>query len=120
MSKFGTVKVSGGSMLPAYRDGDWLFVSWIDGAAGLAAVGKSIVGKVVVVERKERPGIFLVKRVQKFHSDKYWVEGDGGTGAPEAGVAVQAEFGATRGRDKSFAVDESRSACEAAHSGGMA
>jgi signal peptidase I len=77
MSKFGTVKVSGGSMLPAYRDGDWLFVSWIDGAAGLAAVGKSIVGKVVVVEREERPGIFLVKRVQKFHSDKYWVEGDG-------------------------------------------
>ena len=76
MSKFGTVKVSGSSMLPAYRDGDWLFVSWIEGAAALDAVGKSILGKVVVVEREERPGIFLVKRVQKFHSDKYWVEGD--------------------------------------------
>jgi signal peptidase I len=76
MSKFGTVKVSGGSMLPAYRDGDWLFVSWIDGAAALEAVGKSILGKVVVIEREEKPGIFLVKRVQKFHSVKYWVEGD--------------------------------------------
>ena len=76
MSKFGTVKVSGGSMLPAYRDGDWLFVSWIDGAAALTAVGNSILGKVVVIEREDRPGIFLVKRVQKFHSGTYWVEGD--------------------------------------------
>ena len=76
MSKFGTVKVSGGSMLPAYRDGDWLFVSWIDGAAALEAVGKSILGKVVVIEREEKPGIFLVKRVQKFHGGKFWVEGD--------------------------------------------
>jgi len=63
-------------MLPAYRDGDWLFVSWTEGAAGLATVGKSIVGKVVVIEREDKPGIFLVKRVQKFHSGKYWVEGD--------------------------------------------
>ena len=63
-------------MLPAYRDGDWLFVSWTEGAAGLATVGNSIVGKVVVIEREDKPGIFLVKRVQKFHSGKYWVEGD--------------------------------------------
>jgi signal peptidase I len=77
MSKFGTVKVSGSSMLPAYRDGDWLVVSWLQGAAALSAVGDSIVGKAVVVEREERPGIFLVKRVQKFNSQQYWVEGDG-------------------------------------------
>ncbi len=64
-------------MLPAYRDGDWLLVSWVDGAAALDAVGKSMVGKVVVIEREDKPGIFLVKRVQKFHSGKYWVEGDG-------------------------------------------
>jgi signal peptidase I len=63
-------------MLPAYRDGDWLFVSWIAGAAALSAVGNSMLGKVVVVEREDKPGIFLVKRVQKFHSGKYWVEGD--------------------------------------------
>ena len=76
MSKFGTVKVAGNSMFPAYRDGDWLFVSWLDSTAALAAVGESIVGKAVVIEREERPGIFLVKRVQKFHDEKYWVEGD--------------------------------------------
>ena len=76
MSKFGTVKVAGQSMLPAYRDGDWLFVSWLDTAPGLEAAGNSLISKVVVVERKERPGIFLVKRVQKFHAGNYWVEGD--------------------------------------------
>jgi len=58
MSKFGTVKVSGGSMLPAYRDGDWLFVSWIDGAAALEAVGKSILGKVVYRARRETGNLF--------------------------------------------------------------
>ena len=63
-------------MLPAYRDGDWLIVSWIDGSAALNAVGNSIVGRVVVVEREDKPGIYLVKRVQKCHSGKYWVEGD--------------------------------------------
>jgi hypothetical protein len=48
-------------MLPAYRDGDWLLVSWFP--AGLTPlVGDRILGKVVVVEREERPGIFLVKR----------------------------------------------------------
>ncbi len=63
-------------MLPAYRDGDWLVVRWLEGASALSAVGDSIIGKTVVVEREERPGIFLVKRVQKFHSNIYWVEGD--------------------------------------------
>jgi len=63
-------------MLPAYRDGDWLVVSWINGATALSAAGDSMVGKAVVVEREERPGIFLVKRVKKFNSQQYWVEGD--------------------------------------------
>ncbi|MSY01609.1 MAG: S26 family signal peptidase [Actinobacteria bacterium] len=77
VSKFGTVKVSGNSMLPAYRDGDSLVVSWIGGAGALSAVGKSIIGKAVVIEREERPGIFLVKRVKNFQDGNYWVEGDG-------------------------------------------
>ena len=76
MSKFGIVKVAGGSMLPTYREGDRLFVSWLDSAPGLEAVGNSLVSKVVVVEREERPGIFLVKRVQKFHAGNYWVQGE--------------------------------------------
>jgi signal peptidase I len=75
MSKFGTVKVSGSSMAPSYKDGDWLLVSWFP--AGLApSVGDRILGKVVVVEREERPGIFLVKRLQKSHGGIYWVQGD--------------------------------------------
>ncbi len=76
MGKFGTVKVMGNSMLPTYRDGDWLVVSWLEGGSALVAVGDSIIGKAVIVEREDRPGIFLVKRVQKFHGDIYWVEGD--------------------------------------------
>ncbi|MEY4283025.1 MAG: hypothetical protein RL467_581 [Actinomycetota bacterium] len=76
MSKFGTVKVAGQSMLPAYRDGDWLLVSWLDAVPDSEAAGNSLISKVVVVEREERPGIFLVKRVQKFHAGNYWVQGD--------------------------------------------
>ncbi|CAB5042577.1 unannotated protein [freshwater metagenome] len=76
MSKFGTVKVAGQSMLPAYSDGDWLLVSWLDAVPDSEAAGNSLISKVVVVEREERPGIFLVKRVQKFHAGNYWVQGD--------------------------------------------
>jgi nickel-type superoxide dismutase maturation protease len=75
VSKFGTVKVSGGSMLPAYRDGDWLLVSWFP--AGLTPIrAERTLGKVVVIEREERPGIFLVKRLQKSHGGNFWVQGD--------------------------------------------
>ena len=62
-------------MAPTYKDGDWLLVSWFD--AGIPPlVGERILGKVVVVEREERPGIFLVKRLQKSHGGNFWVQGD--------------------------------------------
>lgn len=62
-------------MAPTYQDGDWLLVSWF--AEGLPPlVAERILGKVVVIEREERPGIFLVKRLQKSHGGKFWVEGD--------------------------------------------
>jgi type IV secretory pathway protease TraF len=62
-------------MAPTYRDGDWLLVSWF-GAKLSDSIGDQILGKVVVVEREERPGIFLVKRLQKSHGGVYWVLGD--------------------------------------------
>ena len=62
-------------MAPTFKDGDWLLVSWF--ADGLPLlVAERILGKVVVIEREERPGIFLVKRLQKSHGGKFWVEGD--------------------------------------------
>jgi phage repressor protein C with HTH and peptisase S24 domain len=62
-------------MAPTYRDGDWLLVSWFP--AGLTPIrAERILGKVVVVEREERPGIYLVKRLQKSHGSNYWVQGD--------------------------------------------
>ena len=62
-------------MAPTFKDGDWLLVSWFDGTLP-PLVGERILGKVVVVEREERPGIFLVKRLQKSHGGKFWVQGD--------------------------------------------
>ena len=62
-------------MAPTYQDGDWLLVSWFDG--GLSPlVAERTLGKVVVIEREERPGIFLVKRLQKSHGGNFWVQGD--------------------------------------------
>ncbi len=63
--------VSGNSMVPKYKDGDWLFVRWFQ-----STIAEISLSDVVVVERGERPGIFLIKRIQKKHGDIYWVEGD--------------------------------------------
>jgi phage repressor protein C with HTH and peptisase S24 domain len=62
-------------MAPTYKDGDWLLVSWFP--AGLTPLrAERTLGKVVVIEREERPGIYLVKRLQKSHGGIYWVQGD--------------------------------------------
>ncbi|MSV39175.1 MAG: hypothetical protein F2893_01785 [Actinobacteria bacterium] len=71
VSKFGTVKVSGDSMAPTYNDGDWLCVLWMPEPPTRAPLGS-----IAVIEREERPGIFLIKRIQKAHAGNYWVEGD--------------------------------------------
>lgn len=62
-------------MAPTFKDGDWLLVSWFAGGLN-SLVGDRILGKVVVVEREERPGIFFVKRLQKSHGGIFWVQGD--------------------------------------------
>jgi len=63
----GTVAVAGQSMAPTYSPGDWLLVLW---------GGVYRQGQVVLVERENQPGVFLIKRVLRQAEGKYWVEGD--------------------------------------------
>ncbi len=63
----GTVAVAGGSMTPTFNAGDWLLVMW---------GGQFRLGQTVLIERQAQPGVFLIKRVIRMESDKYWVEGD--------------------------------------------
>ena len=59
-------------MAPTYNEGDWLLVRWQSPQKNSTA----LVGRILVIEREERPGIFLIKRLQKIHGDLYWVQGD--------------------------------------------
>ena len=81
MGKFGssawrTVAVAGNSMAPTLVEGDWLMVSW----ATEPAIPALKVHKVYVIERAQRPGIFVIKRLMQIGSGenagKVWVEGD--------------------------------------------
>ncbi len=65
--RLGTVAVAGDSMAPAYMAGDWLVVVW---------GGPFRRGQVVLVERENQPGVFLLKRVVGPMEEKIWVEGD--------------------------------------------
>jgi nickel-type superoxide dismutase maturation protease len=69
---FNRVVISGDSMSPTYNDGDWLLVKWLEPDQ----IKQIPLGRVVVVERMDRPGILMVKRLQKSHGELYWVEGD--------------------------------------------
>lgn len=65
------VQVAGNSMQPTFNPGDVLLVRWFD------QVHEQLpLGSVVVIERDEMPGVFVIKRIQKSHSGLYWVEGD--------------------------------------------
>ena len=81
MGKFGssawrTVAVAGDSMSPTLVEGDWLVVSW----ATEPAIPNLKILKVYVIERADRPGIFVLKRLIEIGSGenagKVWVEGD--------------------------------------------
>jgi len=77
---FCYLAVAGPSMEPTLHGGDWI-IARRDGRAG--------VGDIVVVEHPGRPGMLIVKRVQRADAEGYWVVGD----APEASTDSR-HFGA--------------------------
>lgn len=65
--RLAAVEVTGDSMLPGLRPGDWLVVR--DGA-------RPAPGDVVVAEHPERRGLLIVKRVAHRTADGWWLESD--------------------------------------------
>ena len=74
------IEVSGSSMSPKYEHGDWLLFR-------TTRYGQSkkppklhtlinLVGKVVVIERDDMPGILQIKRAIRVEESALWVEGD--------------------------------------------
>jgi nickel-type superoxide dismutase maturation protease len=66
------VAVSGASMTPTLADGDWLVCRRLR----RSSVARLHPGQVVVVERPDRPGLLVVKRLVRRTPDGWWVEGD--------------------------------------------
>lgn len=62
--------VAGDSMRPTLSDGDWVLCRRVRGATGARE------GDVVVLERPDRPGLLVVKRVVRREAGGWWVEGD--------------------------------------------
>jgi nickel-type superoxide dismutase maturation protease len=71
---FRAIVVSGNSMSPTFHDGDWLLFRPYTGVS--AEVLRSLVGKVVVIERESYPGILFIKRIVRVDQSGIWVEGD--------------------------------------------
>ncbi|MES9542063.1 nickel-type superoxide dismutase maturation protease [Actinomadura sp. NPDC000600] len=65
--RLATVEVTGDSMLPGLRPGDWLVVR--TGA-------RPAPGDVVVAEHPERRELLIVKRVSHRSGDGWWLESD--------------------------------------------
>jgi signal peptidase I len=68
------IEVKGNSMLPTYRQGDWLLV-------GTVGSTERLQDSVVVIERESYPGILYIKRVIRIDlfptgALGLWVQGD--------------------------------------------
>lgn len=67
------VKISGGSMLPRFKDGQILL---FHGAPKVGEDFTSLTGKIVLVVRDSYPGVYFIKRVKSVSPEGLWVEGD--------------------------------------------
>lgn len=61
--------VSGDSMAPALRDGDWLVCRSV-------AAADVLPGQIIVAEQPNRLGFIVVKRAIRRTEGGWWVEGD--------------------------------------------
>ncbi len=90
---FRTIAVSGNSMSPTYKDGDWLLFRRLGKVHMNSA--RRLVGKVVVIERESNPGVLLIKRVTRVDENGFWVEGDNKESSTDSrswGVIAQNEL----------------------------
>ena len=75
MLGFSTVAVSGNSMSPSYREGDWLIIRKLSGKKHTLKIGA-----VYLIQDPNRPGVKLLKRLNESRIEhgvlRYWVEGD--------------------------------------------
>jgi phage repressor protein C with HTH and peptisase S24 domain len=69
------VEIEGNSMAPTYQTGEQIWVRLVK-EAPTAAQLHHLRGQVILVERDEYPGIYLLKRLEKVHGDLIWIEGD--------------------------------------------
>ena len=68
-------EVKGLSMAPTLRDGQVIWVRMVKAPLSRPYL-EQIRGRVIIVERDEMPGIYLIKRLEKVHGDLIWIEGD--------------------------------------------
>ncbi len=76
-------------MLPALHPGDWCLVR---------RGGRVRPGDIVVLERPDRPGLLVVKRVARAVSGGWWVEGDNAADSDDSRVFGAVPASAVIGR----------------------
>ena len=79
-SPYLRVAVAGDSMRPTLADGDWLLCRRASARRGVHE------GDVVVLERPDRPGLLVVKRVVRREPVGWWVEGDNAAASDDSRV----------------------------------
>lgn len=62
-------------MSPTFRTGQRIWVRIFKEAPSQERV-VTLRGRVILAEREEYPGIYLLKRLEKVHGDLIWIEGD--------------------------------------------